>query len=80
MFLCIVIILCIIINEQLVICCRVSLQNLTNHCAFIQDAVLGALRGNNPPTHVATFGDSSITVVGDWVTIQGLYNQPAKVG
>ena len=52
---------------------------MTDSCAFIQDVVLGALRGIDPPTHVATFGDSKVSFVGDWVEIIGLYTQPPQV-
>ena len=37
-------------------------------CGLIQATALNALRGNEP-THVATFGDSSPEMVGDWVEI-----------
>ncbi|KAI0210093.1 Tectonic-3 [Lamellibrachia satsuma] len=57
---------------------RVTLNNMTNNCVFIQDIVLEALRGTDPSTHVATFGDSDVRFVGDWLAIQGLYTQPPQ--
>lgn len=67
------------VNVLLGTCCRVTLNNMTNNCVFIQDIVLEALRGTDPSTHVATFGDSDVRFVGDWLAIQGLYTQPPQV-
>ncbi len=42
---------------------------MTSVCGLIQDTALEALRGPNAPTRVATFGNSSVEIVGDWVEI-----------
>lgn len=38
-------------------------------CKKSQWATWIALRGHDPPTHIATFGNSDPHIVGDWVKI-----------
>ena len=48
--------------------CSVPLTLTGSQCKLIQDTVLNALIGD-PPTHVASFGNSDVNSVGDWVRI-----------
>ncbi|XP_064635538.1 tectonic-1-like [Lineus longissimus] len=48
----------------------VSLTNMSNDCQLIQDdAKRILLGGSDPPSYVATFGNSAVEKVGDWVPI-----------
>ncbi|XP_072015474.1 tectonic-3-like [Amphiura filiformis] len=47
---------------------RVSYENVSNICEFIQASALNALTGQMPE-YVAMFGNSAVEVVGDWVPI-----------
>lgn len=53
----------------LVLGCRVHYNNISDFCSYLQDTAVDALLGDSVPTHVATFGDSSVTETGDWVEI-----------
>ncbi len=42
---------------------------MTSICQLIYDVAYNALVGSNPPTYVATFGNTPVEQVGDWVKI-----------
>ncbi|XP_028399905.1 tectonic-3-like [Dendronephthya gigantea] len=43
--------------------------NQSSDCSYLQDIVYQALLGINPPDYVATFGNSDVKIVADWVKI-----------
>ena len=50
---------------------------MTDACNLIQQEVLNALEGADLPTYMATFGNSAVTNIGDWVAIQVINPLPA---
>lgn len=48
--------------------CTISVALKESKCTLIQERVLNTLLGD-PPTHVASFGNSAVNNVGDWVKI-----------
>ncbi|ELT91904.1 hypothetical protein CAPTEDRAFT_228697 [Capitella teleta] len=56
-----------------------SFNNMTELCNLTQWAAWEALRGPNPSTYIASFGNSDVEKVGDWVPILGASDQPQRV-
>ena len=48
---------------------RIFYKNFSDNCAVIHNQVWVLLNPSTNFTHVATFGNSSISVTGDWVQI-----------
>ena len=52
---------------------------MSSECVHIQEQALNALRPEGSPDRVATFGNTPVENVGDWVEIR-VENLPTQVG
>jgi hypothetical protein len=66
---------CLTLHILLNVLFSVSLTTSSSTCQVLQDTALSALLGS-VPSHVATFGNSDVNKVGDWVKI--LNNKPTQ--
>ncbi|XP_014877898.1 tectonic-1 isoform X4 [Poecilia latipinna] len=57
--------------------CTLSLEDITN-CSLVSQSLLNVLRGPNPPQYVASFGNTLLENVLDWVPIKSNMN-PTEV-
>ncbi|EDV27408.1 uncharacterized protein TRIADDRAFT_53074 [Trichoplax adhaerens] len=48
---------------------RVELNNLTSDCQLIREQIINTLIGAEAPTYVATYGNSAVENISDWVAI-----------
>jgi len=55
------------------------LKNMSESCQKLQTVAYSALRGAAPSTHIASFGNSDILNVSDWVQIIGVNEQALVV-
>ena len=58
--------------------CRVTFDNITQSCPFLQTLSTTLLRGGDIPTHVAVFGNPDPANLADWVTL--LVERPPTAG
>ena len=68
-----------VFNQLLPFVSSVYFSNMTESCTQIQQVALNALRGPNPPDYVATFGNTPVESVGDWIQILGINDNPLNV-